>query len=486
MRVEPEVAWESPDGEAWWFEAAHFPEPISHLFADILNEVCEGWVTGAQRWGIQRPRALWAHVNGYLFYGQRGETPGDEELEARARAERWWVAEADTWFNDERPAVVAENRRLQAIDVATLDDAALRSHVREALHHLLDVGRLHFAHQGRNVVKSCLREQAESEGVDAALIDAALAGGSPASRRPAEMVAVIGAALREAGVDAATVSDLDDVRAVPAAGIALNEYLDEFGHRLLDSYDLAGRTLGERPEVVVASIRATATPRPHQHPRSLPEMSPALRQLLDEARVSYGIEDDDDGVCLFWPSGLLRRGLLELGGRLGLPEEGQVFELRAAELEAVLDGGAVPEAVASRAALRAAAASSKPPAQLGGDAPKPTAGSAPSDGVLRGRGVGADVVRGPARVVRGMDDALDRVTPGDILIAVTTNPGYNAVLPIVAAVATEATMDHTIICARELGIPAVVGVAGLLDAIPDGAEVEVDAAAGVVRLVASV
>jgi phosphohistidine swiveling domain-containing protein len=40
-----------------------------------------------------------------------------------------------------------------------------------------------------------------------------------------------------------------------------------------------------------------------------------------------------------------------------------------------------------------------------------------------------------------------------------------------------------VICARELGIPAVVGVAGLVDAIPHLATVEVDAARGTVRLI---
>jgi phosphohistidine swiveling domain-containing protein len=37
------------------------------------------------------------------------------------------------------------------------------------------------------------------------------------------------------------------------------------------------------------------------------------------------------------------------------------------------------------------------------------------------------------------------------------------------------------VLARELGLPAVVGVRGLLDAVRTGDTVEVDAAAGVVR-----
>ena len=487
MLAEYEPTWESPDGREWWYEPAHVPGPVSHLFADIINHACEGWVAGALRWGTAHPESSWAIIDGYLFYGRgEGGAPGDDELAARIRAERRWVAEAETWVNEERPAIVAENERLQSVDVAALDDDALRVHLREALTHLLRVSPLHFAHRGRSVVLGYLREQAEAEGVDRAAIDAALAGGSPASRRPAEMVAVIGQAMRDAGVDPASVKTLNDVCSVPAAAAALDDYLAEFGHRLLDSYDLVYPTLGERPDVIVASVRATGTPRLARPEVTVPPMSAELRQLLEEGRVSYGMQDDDDGVCLFWPSGLLRRALLELGPRLALADPSQVFDLRVAELETVLDGGEPPRQVlAERTALRMAAASWKPPAQVGGE---PAPAAAPeaephATAELHGQGGGSDVVRGPACVVRGIDDALDRLAPGDILIAVTTTPGYNAVMSIVGGVATEAMMGHTIICARELGIPAVVGVAGLLDAIPNGATVEIDAAAGAVRVV---
>ena len=213
-------------------------------------------------------------------------------------------------------------------------------------------------------------------------------------------------------------------------------------------------------------------------------MSDELGQLLAEARVSYGTEDDDDGICMFWPSGLLRRALLELGRRNGLHDPADVFEVSRAELDELLAGrGPSREELAERAAARTAAATLTPPVKVGGDA-TPGGEEPTSDGELSGEGVGTGIVRGRACVVRGLD-GLARIEPGDILIAVTTTPGHNAVFPIIAAVATEARMGHTVICARELGIPAVVGVRGLLDAIPDSCTVEVDAAKGTVRVVAS-
>jgi pyruvate,water dikinase len=54
----------------------------------------------------------------------------------------------------------------------------------------------------------------------------------------------------------------------------------------------------------------------------------------------------------------------------------------------------------------------------------------------------------------------------------------------VAAVVTDTggVLGHAATVAREYGIPAVVGVCGATTRIPDGAGVEVDGAAGLVRL----
>ncbi len=48
-------------------------------------------------------------------------------------------------------------------------------------------------------------------------------------------------------------------------------------------------------------------------------------------------------------------------------------------------------------------------------------------------------------------------------------------------VETGGFLSHGAIVAREFGLPAVVNVAGLLDAIPDGTMLEVDGRRGTVR-----
>ena len=75
---------------------------------------------------------------------------------------------------------------------------------------------------------------------------------------------------------------------------------------------------------------------------------------------------------------------------------------------------------------------------------------------------------GTARVVIDADDALDRVDPGDVIVARLTVPTFNSVLAIAGAVVTEngGLLCHTAVIARELGIPAVVGVADALTGDP--------------------
>jgi pyruvate,water dikinase len=103
---------------------------------------------------------------------------------------------------------------------------------------------------------------------------------------------------------------------------------------------------------------------------------------------------------------------------------------------------------------------------------------------LAGTGVGVASYRGTARVVADADEALDRAEPGDVIVTRLTVPTFNSVLAIAGAVVTEhgGLLCHTAVIARELGIPAVVGVAGALTSIPDGAEIEVDPVRGLVSV----
>ena len=99
----------------------------------------------------------------------------------------------------------------------------------------------------------------------------------------------------------------------------------------------------------------------------------------------------------------------------------------------------------------------------------------------RGLGCSAGTIRGRARVVR--DPHGVTLEHGDILIAEFTDPGWITVFANCAGLAVErgSLLSHSAIVARELGLPAVVGVPQLLAWITDGDLVEIDGAAGTIR-----
>ena len=95
----------------------------------------------------------------------------------------------------------------------------------------------------------------------------------------------------------------------------------------------------------------------------------------------------------------------------------------------------------------------------------------------------AGVARGPARIITDPGDPL-ALEPGDVLIAPQTDPSWTPLFIPAAAVVVDvgAMNSHAIIVSRELGIPCAVSVTDATRRIPDGAMVEVDGAAGTVRL----
>jgi pyruvate,water dikinase len=75
--------------------------------------------------------------------------------------------------------------------------------------------------------------------------------------------------------------------------------------------------------------------------------------------------------------------------------------------------------------------------------------------------------------------------PGEVLIAPITDPGWMPLFIGVAAVVADmgGELSHTMIVARDLGIPAVVGAVGATSIIRTGDLVEVDGSTGTVRIV---
>jgi pyruvate,water dikinase len=100
---------------------------------------------------------------------------------------------------------------------------------------------------------------------------------------------------------------------------------------------------------------------------------------------------------------------------------------------------------------------------------------------LRGTGCCPGVVRGRARIVRDPREA--RGLAGHILVAERTDPGWTLLFPAATGLLVErgSLLSHSAIVAREMGLPCVVGVAGLLATLRDDEELEMDGTLGVIR-----
>ena len=101
---------------------------------------------------------------------------------------------------------------------------------------------------------------------------------------------------------------------------------------------------------------------------------------------------------------------------------------------------------------------------------------------LRGAPASAGVARGPARLVRNLEE-FAKFQPGDVLVCQSSNVSWIPLFTSAAAVVTEVggPLSHAAVVAREFGIPAVVGTSVALSTLVDGEPLEVDGSAGLVR-----
>jgi pyruvate,water dikinase len=101
---------------------------------------------------------------------------------------------------------------------------------------------------------------------------------------------------------------------------------------------------------------------------------------------------------------------------------------------------------------------------------------------LRGAPASAGLARGPARLVRNLEE-FAKFQRGDVLICQSSNVSWIPLFTSAAAVVTEVggPLSHAAVVAREFGIPAVVGTSVALSTLVDGEPLEVDGSAGVVR-----
>jgi phosphohistidine swiveling domain-containing protein len=214
-----------------------------------------------------------------------------------------------------------------------------------------------------------------------------------------------------------------------------------------------------------------------------------LRRLVGDAVEFLHLREKTKSAVLAL-GGEIRRIHLELGHRLfdsgSLASPLDVDLLSAQELVFAIDGhGPSPwELDRRREALERMSADESVPQIFVGD-PNRRIGveSEPTGDAFAGWGASAGVYVGRARIIT---KATEPIEPGDILVARTTDPAWTPLFLTAGAIVVEegGPLSHAAIIARELGLPAVLNVPGLVNRLKtqEFAQLRVDGDSGTVAI----
>lgn len=568
------LRWEPPGPGFWLLDDSHVTQVTTRYFMEVLTDICsapETW-KGFRDYGLLLAGFAVGAANGYTYVrlriagapdkpGRGGPPPAfllklllalHPEVRYRKQratetyATKRWRQDRARWRQELAPAFRERLLAWQQVDPALLDDAALREHLHTVRKALVEGYQLHFnlLPADRVPVGDWLRRTCEWTGITLAEALPVLRGRAGASLAPLTLLDRLAEAVRRSP---AALSVLHDARsnapdqmirlreATPEVATALDAYLLDYGDRVVTGYDLCDLTLRELPHALLGSIlaqvpgaggqaaevRETDT---EERAAQLRERVPVARraeydEMFEEACLVYGLGDENEGLTIGWPLGLMRRAMLAAGKRLverGLVAQPEhVLDTTQAEIDALLGGpGTAPNAaeLTGRAEERRRLNQVTPKASLGEPEAPPPEGILPPDlerlnaavlfyvmnyfpdpaqharvsgQRLTGLGVSQGIYTGRARVVQSPGD-FDRVEAGDILVAPTTSSGYNVLLPLLGAIVTDrgGAVCHAAIVAREFGIAAVVGTGEATARIPDGARISVDGTNGTVAILA--
>ena len=299
-------------------------------------------------------------------------------------------------------------------------------------------------------------------------------------------------------------------RRLPDFDRALDAYLDTFGDRCLQELKLESPTVRDDPAALHAAIG-------HMAGRTQPAAErpdlPALGTIIgrNPLRLAWV------GLWLNWARqfvrqrenlrfertrvfGRVRRIFLAIGVQLEaagqLDAARDVFMLEVEEVLGFIEGTSTLGDLKGLAALRRAGmsdfdAAPAPPSRLtslgavglGITAEAATTTDAVGGETLKGVGCCRGRIRGRVRVID--DPRSARLEPGEIMVARFTDPGWITLFVNAAGILVErgSLLSHSAIVAREMNIPAIVALDGMMAWLKTGDVVEMDGATGVVRKV---
>lgn len=307
----------------------------------------------------------------------------------------------------------------------------------------------------------------------------------------------------------------------------MQRYLDLYGFRCMNELKLEEYSLRDRPEVVYQmlnnylalddptaldidamerreqAIRMTAEERAAEDLAGKPIQRWLFHRVLKRARL--GVKNRENmRFARTRIYGVVRELLRAMGAQLAeegvLEDREDIFYLTLDEVWDFVKGTAVTTHLAELAALRrrefdAYRNELDPPDERflthgmayhrnlfqQSDSTK-TDGE---EGELRGIGVCAGEVTEEVKVIHSPSDNVQLAR--EILVAERTDPGWVPLYPAVSGILIErgSVLSHSAVVAREMGIPTIVGIRGLLARVKSGDTVRMDGRSGLVEVIES-
>ena len=301
----------------------------------------------------------------------------------------------------------------------------------------------------------------------------------------------------------------------PAFGREYHGYIERFGDRCLDELKLESQTLADDPLPMLRTVGQLARRRNSSSGR-IEALRADAERTIDTAMGGQGLRRRIFDFALRLAKarirdrenlrfertrvyGRVRAIFMEVGIRLEkldvLERSDDIFYLDVQEIAGLIRGTGVSSQVkrlarSRRGEFRAYASATEPPRRFISCGPPQLESSMQlfetdsggMDGNARkGQACSPGIVRGPVRVVT--DPRTATIESGDILVAARTDPGWVTIFPLVKGVIMErgSPLSHSAIVARELGVPAVVGVEDACRWLQDGDWVELNGASGHIR-----
>ncbi|HKW45486.1 MAG TPA: PEP/pyruvate-binding domain-containing protein, partial [Candidatus Eremiobacteraceae bacterium] len=342
--------------------------------------------------------------------------------------------------------------------------------------------------------------------------DLLCSSGGMVSTEPALLISGLAAMVRGDEALLAAIETCDPetamaaIRTRPLVLDGYMRYLERFGDRCPNELKLESLTLHQDPCPLLRSIARLARQLPTHLPaseparairrsaevratralRSHPLRSITFRFVLGQARSRIR---DRENLRMERTRVFARvRGImLDIGRQLQtrgvLTDARDIFWLELSELSDAVGRPALAADIRQRIEERRAqyagyAQSPAPPDRFtafGTTPPRPSEDPpGPADPSTR-TGIGCCQGRVRARV-RVVKDVQSPLKSGEILVAERTDPGWIVLFPAAAGILVErgSLLSHAAIVSREMGIPSVVGIAGLTRWLRDGDLVELD------------